>query len=97
FHVTGVQTCALPISGVLGFEALSRGAREVLFVERSPVAVRALERAAAALGATGARIHAGDARELLQGGGPGTYDVAFLDPPFDQIGRASCRERERRR
>src|SRR5690606_3450383 len=29
---------------------------------------------------------AGDARELLQGGGPGTYDVAFLDPPFDPAG-----------
>ncbi|HEX7062901.1 MAG TPA: 16S rRNA (guanine(966)-N(2))-methyltransferase RsmD [Woeseiaceae bacterium] len=70
-------------TGALGFEALSRGAGQVTFVERSPAAVAALRRAAALLGAEGARIHAGDARELLRRGGQGGLDLVFLDPPFD--------------
>jgi 16S rRNA (guanine966-N2)-methyltransferase len=71
-------------TGALGFEALSRGAAEVTFVESSPVAVRALEQAAAALGARGARIHAGDAVGFLERGGRGDRDLVFLDPPFGE-------------
>jgi 16S rRNA (guanine966-N2)-methyltransferase len=70
-------------TGALGFEALSRGAGEVTFVERSPAAVAALRRAAALLGAAGARIHAGDAPAFLRRGGSGGLDLVFLDPPFD--------------
>ena len=43
-------------SGALGIEALSRGAAEVVFVERHPVAIRALRDNLARLNGAGARI-----------------------------------------
>jgi len=68
-------------TGALGFEALSRGARKVVFVESSVRAARTLEESAATLAASGAQIFHGDAFEYLQGE-PQPFDVVFLDPPF---------------
>jgi 16S rRNA (guanine966-N2)-methyltransferase len=77
-------------TGALGFEALSRAAAEVTFVEKSRRAVRMLQENASKLGATGATIHEGDAMEFLQGVAPQAYDLIFLDPPFagELLGRA---------
>ena len=77
-------------TGALGFEALSRGAAEVTFVEKSHRAVRTLRENAANLGATGATISQADAMDFLNGVAPQAYDLAFLDPPFadDLLGRA---------
>ena len=71
-------------SGVLGLEALSRGAREAVLVERAPEVVRALRGAIEALGAGGrARLVEADAARFLAG--PVTpFDGVFLDPPFGQ-------------
>ena len=71
--------------GTLGFEALSRGARECLFVERSPRLGRLIERNAARLGTDGFELVVGDAlRELRRFLGAGReFDVAFLDPPWE--------------
>lgn len=82
-------------SGALGLEALSRGAREALFVESAPAALRALERNVRALGAEAcARIVAGDAEAFLRGGrGRVTgVGVLFADPPY---GSADARFVER--
>ena len=68
-------------SGALGFEAASRGAAEVLMVERERSACAALEANRAALGAAQVKIVKADAFAFLRGG-PGVYDVVFLDPPF---------------
>jgi 16S rRNA (guanine(966)-N(2))-methyltransferase RsmD len=71
-------------SGALGFEALSRGAREIVFVDSSPAVIRLLLDNAARLGVE-ARIHAvrGAARELVQRGGvPGRFDLVLADPPY---------------
>jgi 16S rRNA (guanine966-N2)-methyltransferase len=68
-------------SGALGLEALSRGAREVVFVEREPRAAAALRATLAALGARGATVTEADAFRYL-GGAPRPFDVVFLDPPF---------------
>ena len=68
-------------TGALGFEALSRGAASVTFVESSSIAVRALRDAAAALAAEDAEIRAGDAFEYLATA-PQPFDIVFLDPPF---------------
>lgn len=69
-------------TGALGFEALSRGAAEVLFVEQSETAARYLADSARLLGADNAPIHAGDAVRLLQKGETRQRDIVFLDPPF---------------
>jgi len=68
-------------TGALGFEALSRGAREVVFVEKSARAAKKLNASLAALDATDAEIHKVDALTYLQGD-PQTFDIVFLDPPF---------------
>jgi len=76
-------------TGALGFEALSRGAREVTFVEKSPVAFEALRRNARALDAAGARLTRADAIEFLRTAPAGAYDAVFLDPPFADGGLES--------
>ena len=68
-------------SGALGLEALSRGAREAVFVENSAAAVAVLKDSVAALDAAGARILETDAPGYLQGD-PEPFDIVFLDPPF---------------
>ena len=71
-------------SGALGIEALSRGAREAVFVDQSRPATRAIERTLAELGLA-AEVHRTDALAHLRraAGGPG-FDLLFLDPPYDQ-------------
>jgi 16S rRNA (guanine966-N2)-methyltransferase len=76
-------------SGVLGFEALSRGAARVVMVERDRVALAALRENAASLAAGGADIVASDSIAWLKRD-VRRFDVAFLDPPYasDLLGRA---------
>lgn len=70
-------------SGAFGFESVSRGAREVVLVERDRRIARALEEAAAALcgpqGPVG--VVCSDALEFLAHD-LRTYDVVFVDPPY---------------
>jgi len=69
-------------TGALGLEALSRGAGELVFVERSAVAFRTLESNIALLGGTNAEVLNVDAREYLLGPITKPFDIVFLDPPF---------------
>jgi 16S rRNA (guanine(966)-N(2))-methyltransferase RsmD len=75
-------------TGALGFEALSRGAREVVMVEKSLPAFRALQANKAQLAADGASLLNADAMQLLSTASarlePGSFDVIFLDPPYHQ-------------
>ena len=70
-------------SGALGFEAASRGAAEVLLLERDPALVRSLEASRARLGATALRIEAADALAWLARCAPERFELVLLDPPFD--------------
>lgn len=68
-------------SGALGFEAASRGAREVLMLERSEPVARVLESNVRLLGAGEVRVEHADAMTRIAR--PGTpFDIVFLDPPF---------------
>jgi 16S rRNA (guanine966-N2)-methyltransferase len=69
-------------SGALGLEALSRGAREAVFVEQFPAAARTLQEQLVRFGgaARGRILEMGAARYLRTPGEP--FDLAFLDPPF---------------
>lgn len=68
-------------SGALGFEALSRGAAEVAFVEQAPKVAAALRASADRLEATSARIHCEGADTFLKRD-QGSWDLIFFDPPF---------------
>jgi len=69
-------------SGALGLEALSRGARELVFVEQAVAVSRALQEQLARLGGSpkGRVVEMGAARYLRTPGEP--FDILFLDPPF---------------
>ena len=68
-------------SGALGLEALSRGAREVVFVDVEPAVVRHIGDTLRNLGCDrGQTVRADAAGYLAQPATP--FDVIFLDPPF---------------
>src|SRR5262245_35966215 len=69
-------------AGGLGFEALSRGAAEVVFVDHSAEACRTIGDNARALGvADKVTVVRGDVRAVLARlAGP--FDWAFVDPPY---------------
>lgn len=69
-------------SGALGLEALSRGAREVVFVDRDRRVTRNLTDTLAAFGSDDGIVRRDDARAFLRAGGE-PFDIVFLDPPFD--------------
>ncbi len=70
-------------SGALGFEAASRGAREVLLVEQDPALVASLQAARTRLKAETLRVQRGDALAALRAAAGQSLDLVFLDPPFD--------------
>jgi 16S rRNA (guanine966-N2)-methyltransferase len=69
-------------SGALGLEALSRGAKAVVFVEQFQLAARGLEEQLIRFGgaAKGRVMTMGAARFLRTAAEP--FQVVFLDPPF---------------
>ena len=71
-------------SGALGLEALSRGAKEAVFVEQAVAASRTLQEQLIRLGGAGKGqvVEMGAARYLRSP--PRQFDIAFLDPPFGQ-------------
>jgi 16S rRNA (guanine966-N2)-methyltransferase len=83
-------------SGVLGFEAASRGAREVVMIEHDARAFQALEENLRLLGEAPVRLARADALEFLTSD-TGLYDVIFLDPPYAMSGRDLLLERVRLR
>ena len=79
-------------TGALGLEALSRGAAEAVFVERSPVAARQLQKNIDLLDASGASVVTQGALDYLQRAASRRFDLVFLDPPFaDDLLEETCR------
>lgn len=71
-------------TGALGFEAASRGAAHVQMVESNPAALAAIRALRNKLGALHVRVHAGDARMVLDRLDDARFDLVLLDPPFGQ-------------
>ena len=70
-------------SGALGFEALSRGAESVVFVERNSSALAAIRANADLLGATAeVEIRKGDAIQYVSRVTAESFDIALADPPY---------------
>ncbi len=70
-------------SGALGLEALSRGARSVVFVESSPRVLAVLRGNLDAVGIPGGRVVAGSVPSVVGGRAPAAFDLVLADPPYD--------------
>jgi len=68
-------------SGALGFEALSRGAAQVVFVDREPRIGQYLRATLKLLNVSAGEVHAADSLKWLTIPGQ-PFDIVFLDPPF---------------
>ncbi|MBV8115786.1 MAG: 16S rRNA (guanine(966)-N(2))-methyltransferase RsmD [Silvibacterium sp.] len=74
-------------SGAVGIEALSRGAREAIFVEQAQPALRAIRANLAALGIRGGyALEASGVGAALRrlASTDRVADIVFLDPPYEQ-------------
>ncbi len=70
-------------SGAVGLEALSRGAKHVFLIERSPEALAIIRENLEALEAVQyVTVLRGRAAVLLR---ERTADIVFLDPPYDKV------------
>ena len=92
FNIIGgriVDSCFLDLyagSGAIGIEALSRGAHEVVFVEKRPNVARIIERNLVRTGfEEDARIVLADAAQALEmmGRESRVFDLIFADPPYN--------------
>ena len=71
-------------TGAIGLEALSRGAKSADFVETRPSSLHALRANVAALRVRDrARIFKRDALPFAAALDEGSYDIAFVDPPYE--------------
>ena len=80
-------------SGALGFEALSRGAERVVFVERARGALDTIRANVDLLGAASdVDIRSGDAMQYVSRLSAGSFDLALADPPYGKGFAASLIE-----
>ncbi len=70
-------------TGALGFEAASRGAAEVLMIERDRKALTSLQQSVEILKTEKVKVIQADALSWLEKTDQ-VFDIIFIDPPFDQ-------------
>jgi len=70
-------------TGALGFEAASRGAATVLMIEKHPQAQAVLRQSIEQLQALQVNLHCGGAMSQIEEFKPDSFDLVFVDPPFD--------------
>ena len=82
-HIEGcVFVDAFAGSGAVGIEALSRGAKHVILIERNPQALAIIAENLASLGIRGeVTVARGNVLTLVS---KYAADVAFVDPPYEQ-------------
>jgi 16S rRNA (guanine966-N2)-methyltransferase len=68
-------------TGALGIEAASRGAKQVVLVEKERDIVQGLRQQVTTLAADNLEIICADAQKFLTGTSE-TFDIVFLDPPY---------------
>lgn len=73
-------------SGAIGFEAISRGAAQVTFIEKNHAAARIISENAAALGATNqAKVINSTILSWASTTDQSAFDLIFADPPYDNL------------
>lgn len=74
-------------SGALGLESLSRGAKEVVFVDKAPIAIKTIKKNLISLKEENYRIILSSyekALSLLKEEGK-KFDIVYLDPPYKMV------------
>ena len=85
FHIAGARCLdVFAGSGILGIEAVSRGASSAFLIERDSKACAEIERTIETLGTKQVGLHRGDAIDMLSTPPNQAYDMVFIDPPFRQ-------------
>ena len=86
-EVLGAQVLdAFAGTGSIGFEALSRGAAHVTFIERDKVAQRIIMNNMLALGtAESAELVRASVSSWIDTSGEHAYDLIFADPPYHDL------------
>lgn len=85
FHLAGSNCLDLfSGSGVLGLEALSRGATQTTFVDNSPALTTALRGNLRLLGAESGTVVCTGSDTYLNQPAQRPFDIVFMDPPFRQ-------------
>lgn len=81
-------------SGALGFEALSRGAQAVTFIENERSVLKVIQDNVSLLG-VGDKVTSrqADALAFIQEDRETLYDIIFLDPPYDKGLTIECLQR----
>lgn len=80
-------------TGVLGFEAVSRGASSATMIDDDAITVDYLSESRERLGTSAVEIFRDDALAWLRRGPIEPFDIVFLDPPFASELLASVLER----
>jgi 16S rRNA (guanine(966)-N(2))-methyltransferase RsmD len=70
-------------SGALGFEAASRGAAQVVLLERERRLAVSLSESKQRLNAEQLRVETVDALAWMARAAPASFELVFIDPPFD--------------
>ena len=70
-------------TGALGLEALSRGARRVVLIEKARAAGEVIEVNINAVALPGAQLLIGDVSAVLERLGAPPFGLVFVDPPYD--------------
>lgn len=84
-HIQGKHCLdAFAGSGALGFEAWSRGASQVTFIEQSPAACRHLKKYINAFASPALSLVETHTIQYLSRHISAPFDIVFLDPPFDE-------------
>ena len=71
-------------TGSVGFEALSRGAKSTVFVERDKIAQKIIQNNITLLGAD-AQLVKSSVNSWLKSATPASFDVIFADPPYHNL------------
>lgn len=77
-------------SGALGFEAHSRGAAEVVLIEKNPLIAEHLRQTTTEFSATTITIVQRSAADYLQNSVVTPFDIIFIDPPFAKTELYAC-------
>ncbi len=80
-------------SGALGLEAASRGAASVKLLEKHPQAAMQLQENCRVLAAENIHIENVDSLDWLNSVKPGSFEIIFIDPPFDSQWQSSLLEK----